>query len=129
MDINYQVKTDKNFEKALEDLKKSLSTINFGVLWELNFKDKFKEKELEFDRNFMVLEVCNPKQAKEVLDINIEAGYFLPCKVVVYENEGSVFIGMPRPTSLISMIDGKDELKSIAKDVEKYLKSAIDGAK
>lgn len=129
MDINYQVKTDKNFEKALEDLKKSLSTINFGVLWELNFKDKFKEKELEFDRNFIVLEVCNPKQAKEVLDINIEAGYFLPCKVVVYENEGSVFIGMPRPTSLISMIDGKDELKSIAKDVEKYLKSAIDGAK
>jgi uncharacterized protein (DUF302 family) len=129
MDINYQVKTDKSFEKALEDLKKGLRTINFGVLWELNFKDKFKEKNLEFDRNFMVLEVCNPQQAKEVLNINIEAGYFLPCKVVVYENEDSVFIGMPKPTSLISMIDGKDELTSIAKDVEKYLKSAIDGAK
>lgn len=128
MDINYKVATNKSFETAVEDLKTSLGKYNFGVLWELNFKEKLKEKGLEFDKNFKVLEVCNPKKAKEVLDKYIEAGYFLPCKMVVYENNGSVFIGMLKPTSLIGMIDN-DELSGIAADVEKELMASIDEAK
>jgi uncharacterized protein (DUF302 family) len=128
MDINYKVATNKSFEIALEDLKASLNKHSFGVLWELNFKEKLKEKGLDFDKNFKVLEVCNPKKAKEVLDKHIEAGYFLPCKMVVYENNDSVFIGMLKPTSLIGMMDN-DELSSIAAEVEKDLSSSIDEAK
>lgn len=128
MNINYEVKTDKPFEKAVEDLKESLGKKSFGVLWELNFKDKLKEKELEFDKNFKILEVCNPKQAKEILDINTEAGYFLPCKMVVYEDNNSVFIGMTKPTSLIETIDD-NKVTSIATDIEKKLISSIEEAK
>lgn len=128
MNMNYQVKTNKPFEKAVEDLKESLSQSNFGVLYELNFWDKFKEKNIEFDRNFKVLEVCNPAKAKKVLDENIEAGYFLPCKVVVYENDGSVIIGMPKPTLLINMIENAD-LSVIAQEVESILVNAINRAK
>lgn len=126
--MNYQIQTDKNFEKAIEDLKKSLSNHKFGVLWELNFKDKLKEKGLDFDKNFKIFEVCNPQQAKEVLEKHIEVGYFLPCKMVVYEDNNSVFIGMIKPTGLIGMMNN-DELSSIAIEVENELKSAIDDAK
>ena len=105
MDIKYKVKTDKDFEQATEDLKKSLEAHKFGVLWELNFKDKLKEKGLDFDKNYKVLEVCNPLQAKKVLEKQIEVGYFLPCKIVVYEDGNDVFIGMLNPTALIGMVD------------------------
>ncbi|MDB7503003.1 DUF302 domain-containing protein [Enterococcus faecium] len=44
--------------------------------------------------------MCNPKQAKEVLEKRIEVGYFLPCKVVVYEKEADVYIGLLKPTVL-----------------------------
>lgn len=128
MEINYKVSTDKSFEVAIEDLKKSLNNHNFGVLWELNFKEKLQEKGLDFNKNFQILEVCNPQQAKEVLEQNIEVGFFLPCKMVVYENNNSVFIGMTNPTKLIEMIAG-DELVSLAMGVEKELRSAIDEAK
>ena len=128
MDIIYMVQTNKSFEKAIEDLKESLSNHHFGVLWELNFKDKLKEKGLDFDKNFKILEVCNPSQAKKVLEENIEVGYFLPCKMVVYEDSGSVFIGMPKPTGLIGMIKD-NKLISIAFEVENELKSAINDAK
>ena len=127
MDYNYEVKTIKTFSTAVEDLKKSLSENKFGVLWELNFKDKLQEKGLDFHQNFMVLEVCNPKQAKEVLDLHLEAGYFLPCKMVVYEKENSVFMGMMRPTSMIGML-GQEDLLSIAQQVEIVLKKALDQA-
>lgn len=127
MDLNYEVKTRKTFFTAVEDLKKTLSENSFGVLWELNFKDKLAEKGLDFQHNFKVLEVCNPKQAKEVLDRHIEVGYFLPCKMVVYEKENSVFMGMMRPTSMIGMLE-QEELLSIAQQVETVLKKALDEA-
>lgn len=127
MDIKYEVEVKKSFSEALDSLKSSLSENKFGVLWELNFKEKLKEKNLEFENNFMVLEVCNPVQAKEVLSRDIEAGYFLPCKLVVYEKNSSVFIGMLKPTEMIKML-GNEELMTVAKAVEEVLKKAIDSS-
>jgi len=127
MNIKYEVKVQKSFDEAVESLKKKLAENKFGVLWELNFKDKLKENGLDFDSNVKVLEVCNPIQAKEVLSRNIEAGYFLPCKMLVYEREGSVYIGMMKPTELIKMI-GNEKLIAIAQEVENVLKKSIDDA-
>lgn len=124
MNIHYKLKTNKAFGEALVDLKANLLHYEFGVLWEMNFKDKLKEKGLEFNKNFKVLEVCNPKKAKDVLDIELEAGYFLPCKMVVYELDKVVYIGMLKPTSLITMIDNP-ALVSVAAEVEDILMKAI----
>ena len=55
----------------------------------------------------------------------MEVGYFLPCKVVVYEKDNSVFVGMLKPTMLIDMV-GKKDLQDIAEEVEEELKKAID---
>ena len=68
--------------------------------------------------------MCNPAKAKAVLEADINAGYFLPCKIVVYEDNDSVFIGMPKPTALIGMINN-DGLVSVAEEVEAQLKTAI----
>lgn len=127
MEIKYELQTNKTFEGAIVDLKDSLEKNNFGVLWELNFKDKLMEKGLDFEHNFKILEVCNPKKAKEVLDIHLEVGYFLPCKMVVYEKENSVYVGMLKPTQLIG-ISGKDDLIGIAEEVEEELINSINMA-
>jgi uncharacterized protein (DUF302 family) len=128
MHINFKTKTNKDFKQATEDLKKSLADHKFGVLWELNFKDKLKEKGLHFSSNFKVLEVCNPVRAKEVLDQNIEVGYFLPCKMVVFEEDSLVYLGMLRPTGIIGLMGGKN-LMTVAKEVENELMAAIDEAR
>ena len=128
MDMNYEIKTTKSFDSAVEDLKKSLSNHKFGVLWELNFKDKLKEKGLDFDRNFKILEACNPQQAKQVLETYIGVGYFLPCKLVVYEDEAAVKIGMIKPTTFVDMMHN-EALSKISVDVENELKAAIDEAR
>jgi uncharacterized protein (DUF302 family) len=125
MDIKYEIRTNKSFEEAVESLKKSLEENKFGVLWELNFKDKLQEKGLDFQTNFKIFEVCNPVQAREVLSTNIEVGYFLPCKLVVYEKNNGTFVGMMRPINMIAML-GNDELISVAQNVEETLKKAID---
>jgi uncharacterized protein (DUF302 family) len=128
MSLIFEVKTNKDFETAVIDLKKSLTENSFGVLWEMNFKDKLQEKGLDFDKNFKVFEVCSPPRAKVVLDQNLEAGYMLPCKMVVYEKEGEVRIGMMKPTSMAELMNDKG-LTDVAEEVETILRKAIDGAK
>ena len=128
MSLIFEVKTNKDFETAVTDLKKSLVENSFGVLWEMNFKDKLQEKGLDFDKNFKVFEVCSPPRAKVVLDQNLEAGYMLPCKMVVYEKEGEVRIGMMKPTSMAELMNDKG-LTDVADEVETILRKAIDSAK
>lgn len=125
--IKYELITDKSFEEAVKSITKSLGEQKFGVLWELNFKDKLKEKGIDFDSNFMILEVCNPHKAKEVLTSHLDVGYFLPCKVAVYEEKGSVKIGMMNPEILIGML-GHEGLKNTAKEVQDIMMIAIKNA-
>lgn len=127
MNIIYEKETSKTFDEAIQSIKKELKERNFGVLWELNFKEKLKEHEIDFPNNFKVLEVCNPQKANTVLSKHIEVGYFLPCKMVVYEKDGKVRIGTARPEILIGMMDYKD-LGDVAREVEEILTSAIDAA-
>jgi len=125
--IKYELTTSKSFDEAVTSITKSLEEQKFGVLWKLNFKDKLKEKGIDFDSNFMILEVCNPHKAKEVLTSHIDVGYFLPCKVVVYEEAGSVKIGMMNPETLIGML-GYEDLKNTAKEVQDIMVTAINNA-
>ncbi len=127
MDIIFERKTDKNFDKAVEDLKASLKEKTFGVLVELNLKDKLQERGQDFNTNFLVLEVCNPVKAKAVLDKKIEVGYMLPCKMAVYEKNGEVWMGMQNPKMLIDLI-GDDSLADVAEEVYQHLSSAIEAA-
>jgi uncharacterized protein (DUF302 family) len=128
MEIKYEVITLKPFDQAVKAVEEALAIVQFGVLWKLNFKDKLQEKGLTFDKDFIIMEVCNPHKAKEVLEKHIDLGYFLPCKVVVYESDAVVKIGFLNPKSLIQLA-GYEDLNDIANEVEATLRKAIDLAR
>lgn len=127
MKVVYEKRTDKNLKEAIQSLEENLKENSFGVLWQLNFKDKLEEKGLEFKNDFVVLEVCNPKQAKEVLEKNIHIGYVLPCKMVVRTENDQTYIGMTSPETLIGLFD-EPELREVAKKVGESLKKAIEAS-
>lgn len=127
MNIVYEKSTNKSLSDAIESLENNLKVDGFGVLWKLNFKDKLQEKGLEFKEDFVILEVCNPKQAKEVLEKNIHIGYVLPCKMVVRSENDKIYIGMTSPEILIGLFESPD-LIEVAKTVEDALKKAIESS-
>jgi len=123
--FDYTLVTEKNMDEAIQSIEESLKKEKFGVLWNFDIKDKLQEKGLDFQKEFKVLEVCNPMEAQKVLTENQMAGYFLPCKIVVYEDQGKTKIGMPRPTALISLLND-EALKQLAKDIEDRLITCLD---
>ena len=128
MVFHYSVVTDKTIDAAIQSLEETLKANKFGILWQMNIPEKLQEKGVEFDMPFRVLEVCNPHEAKRVLTQNPMVGYFLPCKIVVYELAGKTHIGMPRPSVLMNIIDDPT-LATLAQNVEASLKKSIDDAR
>ncbi|MFC0189913.1 DUF302 domain-containing protein [Fictibacillus aquaticus] len=123
--FHYTVETSMGIEEAAKQLEETLKAEKFGVLWQFNVKDKLQEKGLDFDQEYLILEVCNPHEAKEVLSINKMIGYFLPCKIVLYTDSGKTKIGMPKPTEFVKLIDDAN-LEAKAKDIEDRLIACLD---
>ena len=84
--FHYTVETNKSIEEAIQSLEENLKEEKFGVQWKFNIKETLSQKGYELENPFVVLEVCNPKEAQSVLSINQLIGYFLPCKMVVYKD-------------------------------------------
>lgn len=129
MDFHYTVATNKTIDEAISALEEKLKEHKFGILWQLDLPAKLMEKGVNsFTTPYRILEVCNPKEAAKVLNINALVGYFLPCKIAVYESEGKTKIGLPRPTGLVSMLED-NELKTIAEEIESTLIKVLDESK
>ncbi|HWP42917.1 MAG TPA: DUF302 domain-containing protein [Blastocatellia bacterium] len=85
----YSRTLDLPFEQALERAREALKTEGFGVLCEIDIKEKLKEKlGVEF-RNYTILGACNLPLAYQVLQKEINTGLLLPCNVIVYEDGGN----------------------------------------
>lgn len=126
--FHYTVDSQKTFEKAVDSIEIALKEEGFGVLWKFDIQETLAKKGVDLDKEFMVLEVCNPHEAKRVLSENSLVGYFLPCKIVVYKEQSQTKIGMPKPSSLIGLVSDEN-LTEVAKDIETRLIRCIDQAK
>lgn len=125
MEFHYTVTSTKPFDQALNDLEANLAGAKFGVLWSLDVPAKLKEKGVEFNQPYRILEVCNPAKAKQALEIDPKVGFFLPCKLTVYSKDGKTEMGMLRPTMVMDVV-GNAGLKEFTAEVDKTLKDVLD---
>lgn len=125
MQFHYTRESGKTVPEAIAALEGALAKRKFSVLWHLDIQSKLKEKGQPTDRVFHVFEVCSAPHAKVALETNIEVGYFLPCKIVVFEKEGKTHVGLLRPNLLMDML-GEQRLQSLAELVETELSAAVD---
>lgn len=123
--FDYTVETSKSKDETVRDLEANLKDEKFGVLWNFDLTAKLQEKGTDFSTPYTILEVCNPQEANRVLSEDLMVGYFLPCKIVVYEENGTTKIGMPKPSALIQMVNN-NSIKEIAADIEQRLIGCID---
>lgn len=124
----YTVGTAKSVDEAVQALEAALKERQFGVLWSLDLTAKLAEKGLSFPSAYRILEVCNPVQAERVLSKNLLVGYFLPCKIAVYEEEGTTKIGLPKPSVLMGVVNDPS-LAEIGAEVERVMIEAVEAAR
>ncbi len=128
-ELMYRVTTQKTVEEAVQAVGSALQENQFGVLWDLNINQKLEEKGIEVEPPFRILEVCSAPRAKQALSQNQLVGYFLPCKVLVYEDRQShqTTIGYAKPDALMGLL-GDERLEPLAAEVDRLLRRAVDQA-
>lgn len=124
----YTIKTDKSFAAAAEAVDRACRNHGFGVLHVHDLGETLRGKGIDTDCQCKVFEVCNPRQAARVLDIDLDMNMALPCRISVYRKGEQTVIGMIRPQWLLEQLSDDAALAAIAREVETDTCRIIDEA-
>jgi uncharacterized protein (DUF302 family) len=126
----FKLTTDKTVSEAADAMQAAVQANHFGVLHVHNLKETMAKKGVDFDHECLIFEVCQPQQAKKVLDRNMSISTALPCRISIYEQGGKTILATLKPTTLLAMFDSP-QLEGVAQEVEntiiKIMKEAASG--
>jgi uncharacterized protein (DUF302 family) len=98
-------------------LQEAVVANHFGVMQVHNLQDTMIKKGVAFSHECLIFEVCNPQQAKRVLEAKMGLSTALPCRIAIYEERGKTTLATLKPTALLAMF-GAPELETVAQEVE-----------
>jgi uncharacterized protein (DUF302 family) len=120
----YIVESRKPLDRVVKDLETSVARHKFGVLGIHDLKAKLADKGVPFDRECRVFEVCNPHQAKKVLERNLEISTALPCRISVYEEGDVTRLATIKPTAMLDLY-ATPGLEEVAREVQAALEAIM----
>ena len=109
--------TDKTVSEVVTALQTAVEANHFGVMHVHNLKETMTKKGVEFAHECIILEVCQPLQAKKVLDANMSVSTALPCRISIYEEDGKTILATLKPTTLLALFNSP-QLEGVAQEVE-----------
>ena len=117
-----------SYEYVVEKAREALQEEGFGVLCEIDIKEKLKEKLGVDFRNYVILGACNPPLAYKTLQQEISIGLLLPCNVVVYETDeaGKSVVAAIDAETMLSVVGANNAaISAVATEVNEKLQRVV----
>ena len=112
-----ELPTDKTVSETAAALQAAVQANHFGVMQIHNLTETMAKKGVEFAHECLIFEVCQPQQAKKVLEQNMSVSTALPCRISIYEEGGKTVLATLKPTTLLAMFN-TPQLEEVAQEVE-----------
>jgi uncharacterized protein (DUF302 family) len=90
----YQLKSSRNIDEIDRALQGSATKHQFGVIAVHNLQEMMMKKGMDLAIECRIYEVCNPHQAKKVLEGNGAISTAPPCRISVYGSKPA-FAALP----------------------------------
>ena len=113
------------FEQTVELLERSVNENGLKVVSIVDAQANLKKIGVEAGGN-KILEVFNPKLAREVFDSDLRAGIIPPLRIYIYEESDKTHVAAQSAVELFSQYNGLEEL---AGRVDKMLDYVINSVK
>ena len=115
------------YDEAVAKATAALKEQGFGVLCEIDIKEKLKEKLGVDFRRYTILGACNPPLAYKTLQEEINIGLLLPCNVIVYEADkaGESVVAAIDAKTMLSVVTDNPTLEAVATEVNEKLHRVI----
>lgn len=123
--------TDADFDAVVADVTDALEDEGFGVMCDINVREKLEgHLDISFPK-YRILGACNPELAHEAIKAERGIGALLPCNIVVYEtDDGTIGVSAINPTELLTLADNPD-LDSVGEDAteryERVIQTVVEG--
>ena len=113
----FKLTSDKTVSETAAALQAAVQANHFGVMQIHNLKETMAKKGVEFTPECLIFEVCQPQQAKNVLEQDMSVSTALPCRMSVYEEGGKTVLATLKPTTLLALFN-VPQLAAVAQEVE-----------
>ncbi len=122
-----KLSTEKTVSETAAALQAAVQANHFGVMQVHNLKETMTKKGVEFIPECLIFEVCQPEQAKKILDQNMSVSTALPCRISIYEEGGKTTLATLKPTVLLAMFN-LPQLEGVAQEVEDTIVKIMNAA-
>jgi uncharacterized protein (DUF302 family) len=113
------------FAEAVSRVQEELAKEGFGIVSELDVKQKFREKLQKEFRNYLILGACNPGLAYQAFGVEMNIGTLLPCNVAVYSlSEARTVVMIMDPVAALSIVEN-DKLTELAVTVKQSMQKVL----
>jgi uncharacterized protein (DUF302 family) len=124
--MSYLRESRKSVEVVFAAFADAAKAEGFGVLHHYDFQATLREKGFPIANACRVVEVCNPRQASELLAIDMELCMALPCRVAVYSDGDRTLVGMIPPMAMLRLVSDDPRFAAAAAEVEKAMQRMIE---
>jgi uncharacterized protein (DUF302 family) len=116
----YQIKSQKSLDEIERGLRESAARHQFGVIAVHDLKETLAKKGVDLAMECRIYEVCNPHQAKKVVEAEGAISTALPCRISVYGSAKQYTLATLRPTEMMKTFT-IPEVETVAREVEEVI--------
>lgn len=116
----YKIGSSRPLDEIDQELQESAARHRFGVIAIHDLRDIMKKKGVDLAMECRIYEVCNPLQAKRVLEADGAISTALPCRISVYGAPGDYMLATMLPTQMMKGFDNPD-IEPVAREVEEVI--------
>ncbi len=123
----FKVRSTRTIDEVERALAESAARHRFGIVASHDLKDMLAKKGVDLAMECRVYEVCNPLQAKAVLEADGAVSTALPCRISVYGAPGEYMIATMLPTEMMKAFESPGILP-VAEQVEDVITQMVKDA-
>ena len=113
------------FPEARSKVIEALKQEGFGVITQIDLQSTFKSKLDVQVRPYEILGACNPDYAYKALQSDSKLGVFLPCNVLLEENEqGEIEVSAIDPQAAMATAENP-EIDIFAQEIRQKLQNVL----
>ena len=120
----FETRSQADVEAAIRG---TLAENGFGILTEIDIQSTLREKAGVERRPYKLLGACSPRLADEALQAVPAVGLFLPCNVVITEDDdGATRLAILNPQAMLAPMGEQPQLAALMDAATARLNAALD---
>jgi pyrimidine deaminase RibD-like protein/uncharacterized protein (DUF302 family) len=100
--INFE--TQKSVQEVRTALEEKAKAKGFGVMAVHEVSNILKNKGVPIDYECVIVEVCSPRHASQVLSKNAFISTTMPCRIAIFQKDGKTVVSTMAPTAMLGNV-------------------------